>query len=133
MFFRLPGLKSILVASLVTSLLFLTALSPYQTQAREFSIGTETEAKMVNAQVIDSPMPEIPSDYQKEAFKSLLTARFNIAADAKFTVALLDSSGVEEIDKLVLKTLKKWKFKAATLDDKPVASTRKLRIEIEVE
>lgn len=101
--------------------------------AKEYSIGMSHEAKMVNAKVLESPEPEIPSEFQDEAFKSVVTARFSIKPDSSFSVALVEPSGNEEIDKIVLKTLKKWKFQAATLDDEPVSSTRKIRVEIEVE
>ncbi|MBX9686790.1 MAG: energy transducer TonB [Candidatus Obscuribacterales bacterium] len=120
------GLK---LAMLILSLFL--AVCPLE--AREFSLGTDEEAKMIDAQVLEAPSPEIPAEYQSEAFKSNLTARFNISAEGKVEVKLLDSSGVEEIDKLVLSTLKKWRFKPASLDDRPVASNRKLKIELEVE
>ncbi len=108
-------------------------LSFQSCQAKEFSLGTQEESKMVDATAIESPKPEIPDDFKDEAFKSSVTARFSIAVDGKFTVKLLDSCGNEDIDKLVLATLKNWKFKPATVDEKPVASNRKLKIELEVE
>jgi protein TonB len=100
---------------------------------KEYSMGTQEESKMVVAKVIDSPKPEIPDDFKDEAFKSNVTARFSIDAEGKFTVKLIESSGNEDIDKIVLSTLNKWKFKPATVDDKPVASNRKLKIELEIE
>jgi TonB family protein len=118
----------ILLAIVVSLLTGVSSVS-----AREFSLGTQTESKKVDAKAIDAPAPEIPSDYQDESFKSTITARFNIAADGKVKVDMLTGSGNEEIDKIVLTTLKKWKFQPATVDDEPVASTRKLKIELEVE
>ncbi len=102
-------------------------------QAKEYSLGTQEESKMINAKVLESPQPEIPDDFKDEAFKSSVMARFSIAADGKFVVKLLESSGNEDIDKLVLATLKKWKFQPAMLDEKPVPSNRKLKIELEIE
>ena len=121
-----------LAGSLLVLALSLTAFA-LPVDAREYSIGIQEESKKVDAQVLDAPLPEIPSEFQSEAFKSMLTARFHIEADGKFAVKLLDSSGSEEIDQLVLSTLKKWKFRPATVDNKPVASTRKLRVELEIE
>lgn len=106
---------------------------PIGGQAKEYSIGTQEESKLVDAKVIESPKPEIPSEYNDEAFTTTCTARFSIDAKGEFTVKLLDTTGNEDIDKLILKTLKKWKFKPATVDDKPVASNRKLKIELEIE
>ncbi len=118
---------------ILITLLCLGLQTPLSIEAKEYSIGTQSESKLVDAKVLESPSPEIPSEYNDEAFKSTCTARFNIDAKGAFTVKLLESSGNEEIDKLVLKTLKKWKFKPATLDDEPVVSSRKLKIELEIE
>lgn len=108
-------------------------LSSNLAEAKEYSLGTQEESKMVDAKVIESPPPEIPTDLRDEAFKSSVSVRFNIEADGKVGVKLLDSSGSEDIDKLILGTLKKWKFKPATVDDRPVPSSRKLKIELEIE
>lgn len=118
---------------LLLPLLCCTLLCIQSCQAKEYSLGTQEESKMIDAKVVESPKPEIPDDFKDEAFKSVVTARFSIDAQGKFTVKLIDSSGNDDIDKLVMTALKKWKFKPATLDDKPVASTRKLKIELEVE
>lgn len=102
-------------------------------EAKEYSLGIQEESKRVEAKILNSPEPEIPAEYKDEAFKSSVIARFNIGADGKFEVKILDSSGNEDIDKIVISTLKKWKFQAATVDEKPVASTRKLKVELEIE
>ncbi len=117
------------------SLILLCSLSGFVpvSEAKEFSIGTHVESERVEAKVLESPMPEIPAEYQHEAFKTAVHARFAIAADGKFTVSLIDSCGIEEMDRLVLRTLKKWKFQPATIDGDPVESSRKLRIELEIE
>jgi TonB family protein len=114
-------------------LLALIVGSGFAAEAKEYSIGVQEESKRIDAKVLDSPSPEIPSEMKDEAFKTGVTARFNIAADGKVAVALLSSSGNEDIDKIVLDTLKKWKFQPATVNNEPVASSRKLKIELEVE
>ena len=114
-------------------LLALTVGTGFAVEAKEYSIGIQQESKRIDAKVLDSPTPEIPSEMQDEAFKTAVTARFSIAADGKVAVALLSTSGNEDIDKIVLDTLKKWKFQPATVNDEPVASSRKLKIELEVE
>lgn len=101
--------------------------------AKEYSIGAQEESRLIEAKVLDAPTPEIPSDMHEEAFKTTVTARFNIAADGKVAVALLAPSGNEDIDRVVLNTLKKWRFAPAMVNDAPVASSRKLKIELEVE
>ena len=105
----------------------------HDASAKEYSLGTESESVMIAAKLTSSPEPEIPSEFKGEAFKSIVTARFKIDKEGKFAVTLLEPSGNEDIDKIVMKTLKTWKFKPATLDGVAVASTRKIRVEIEVE
>ena len=128
------GMKKPLNICLVgLSALLLVNFAAFSVHAKEYSIGMSHEAKRVNAKVVESPEPEIPPEFKDDAFASVVTARFNIQPDSSFTVALIERSGNEEIDRIVLKTLRKWKFQAATLDDEPIASTRKIRVEIEVE
>lgn len=117
----------------VLSAVIVEVLNSPVVDAKEYSISTTQESVRVNAKILESPEPEIPAEYQHEAFKSAVTARFAIQPDGKFAVTLVEGSGNEEIDRIVLTTLKKWKFKAATLDEHPIESTRKIRIEIEVE
>jgi len=45
----------------------------------------------------------------------------------------LTTSGSNQVDEITLDTLRHWKFKPATVDDQPVTSTRKIRVEFEVE
>lgn len=101
--------------------------------AKEFSIGLQSESKHVEAVILENPKPELPSEMKSEAFKTTCTARFHIEPSGKFEVKLLESTQNDEIDHLVITTLKKWKFKPASLDGTPVASTRKLKIELEIE
>ena len=102
-------------------------------QPKEFSIGLQSESKHVEAVILENPKPELPSDMKSEAFKTTCTARFHIEPSGKFEVKLLDSTQNEDIDHLVVATLKKWKFRPASVDGNPVASTRKLKIELEVD
>ena len=113
--------------------LMVSASSMGSCSAKEFSIGTQSESKLVNAVIVSNPVPEIPSEFKGEAFKSCCLAKFKIDHEGKCDVHLQESTGNQEIDHIVIATLKKWKFKPAMLDETPVASTRKLRIELEVD
>ena len=101
--------------------------------AKTYDAGTEAGAEFVQAQVVESPQPVIPPALHENCFKSCCLARFMIAADGKSKVKLLSSSGSDEIDDITLETLRKWKFKPAMLDGKPVASTRRIKVEFEVD
>lgn len=114
-------------------LLALACQTVTSADAKEFSIGLQNESKHEEAVVLENPKPELPTEMKSEAFKTTCTARFHIEPSGKFEVKLLDSTQNEEIDRIVVATLKKWKFKPASVDGNPVASTRKLKLELEIE
>ena len=101
--------------------------------AKSYSIGTETAADYEHAEVISNPQPTVPPGVHEECFKSCCIARFHIDALGKTKVKLLSSTGSEEIDDITLSTLKRWKFRPATLDGKPVPSTRKIKVEFQID
>jgi protein TonB len=97
-----------------------------------FKIGTNTSSRYEDAQALEAPRPEIPSELAADCFKSCCVARFKIKNDGKYSVMLVSTSGSEEVDEVALSTLRRWRFKPAMLDGKPVESTRKIRVEFEV-
>ncbi len=98
-----------------------------------FSLGVQESSNWVQAEPIVCPKPEIPSELHEQCHKSCCIARFTILEDGKHKVKLLASSGVPEVDEIALSTLKRWKFKPATMNGKAVESSRKIRVEFEVE
>ena len=56
-----------------------------------------------------------------------------IKDDGKYSVKLISSSGSEQVDDIAIDTLRRWKFKPALLDGKPVDSSRKIRVEFQVD
>jgi protein TonB len=116
-----------------TALLAAIAFIPALAAPKEFSLGTENEQDFRPAVALASPHPEIPSEMHEECFKSCCIARFLIKQDGKFDVKLLTSTGNEDLDEIALKTLKQWKFRPATLNGEPVPSTRRIKIQFEVE
>ena len=87
----------------------------------------------MDAEVLNSPQPMIPAELHEQCFKSCCIARFIINPDGKTAVKLLTSSGSDEIDEITLSTLKRWKFRPAMLNGKPVQSTRRVKVEFEIE
>jgi protein TonB len=96
-------------------------------------VGTTESSKYEDAMAVDCPRPEIPAELHEQCFKSCCIARFLIKADGKSSVKLISSSGSEEVDDIAIDTLRRWRFKPALLDGKPVESTRKIKVEFEVE
>lgn len=101
--------------------------------ATTLTLGTDYSSSYKIAEPIYSPEPEISAELKEQCFKSACTAKFLIKADGKISVALLASSGCPEVDDMALTTLRRWRFKPATLDGKPIESTRKIRVEFEIE
>jgi protein TonB len=106
---------------------------PSNSGAKTYDAGTEESSTFVEAQVVSNPAPVIPEAMHENCFKSCCIARFMIGADGKSKVKLLSSSGSDEIDDITVQTLRQWKFKPAMLDGKPVASTRRIKVEFEID
>jgi TonB family protein len=107
--------------------------SPVCAQLKTFSAGTASTATYLDAKPIVNPMPKIPAHLHEECFTSCCVARFKIDAKGVHQVKLITSSGNADIDEITLSTLRRWKFKPAMLDGKPVPTTRRLRVEFEVD
>jgi protein TonB len=84
------------------------------------------------ARAIVKPMPQIPDDLRDEAFSTVALARFHIAADGTFTVELAKTTQNPRLNRLLLETLKNWRFFPATSNGIPVASTQDVVIKLEV-
>lgn len=84
------------------------------------------------AQAIVRPMPQIPDDLREEALHVVALARFHVAADGSATVELAKPTPNPRLNRLLLETLKNWKFFPAMKDGMPVASTEEITIRIDV-
>ena len=84
------------------------------------------------ARAIIRPMPQIPDDLRDGAFHSAALARFHIAVDGSVAVELTKSTPNPRLNRILLDSLKKWRFIPAIKDGKPVASTEEIVVKIEV-
>jgi protein TonB len=101
--------------------------------ATTLNIGTEYSSSYKIAEPTYSPEPEISSELKEQCCKFSCTAKFIIKADGKISVSLVTSSGSPEVDDIALTTLRRWRFKPATIDGNPIDSTRRIRVEFEIE
>jgi periplasmic protein TonB len=85
-----------------------------------------------NAQPILRPLPVIPDDLRQDAMNETATARFHVAADGSATVELVKPTQNPRLNRLLLDSLKHWKFMPVIKDGKPVASTEDLVIRVQV-
>ena len=96
------------------------------------SRSSTTDTGNMGAQVLDKPLPKIPDDLREQAFSVAAMARFRIAADGTATVELATPTPNPRLNRLLLDTLKNWKFFPAMKDGKPVASVQDIRVQFEV-
>lgn len=84
------------------------------------------------AQAIVRPMPQIPDDLRQEALSAVAIARFHVAIDGTATVELIKPTPNLRLNRLLLETLKNWRFFPSMKDGKPEASIQELSIKVEV-
>jgi protein TonB len=85
------------------------------------------------AQAIVRPMPQIPDDLRQEALSTAAIARFHVATDGTVTVELVKPTPNPRLNRLLLDTLKNWRFFPAMKDGKPVESTQEISIKVDVQ
>jgi protein TonB len=119
------------ISKLIIFFLFFFAITN-GANATTLNLGAEYSSNYKIAEPVYTPEPEISSELHEQCFKSCCIAKFLIKKDGKTSVALLSSSGSSEVDDITLTTLRRWKFKPATLDGQPIDSSRKIKVEFEV-
>lgn len=84
------------------------------------------------ARAIVRPMPQIPDELRQDALSTAAVARFRVAVDGTATVDLIKPTSNPRLNRLLLDTLKNWRFFPAMKDGKPVATTEEIVIKVEV-
>jgi protein TonB len=84
------------------------------------------------AQALVRPLPTIPDELREEAMNEAATARFTIAVDGSATVELVKPTQNPRLNRLLLDTLKKWKFMPAIKQGQPVPSVEVMIIRLHV-
>jgi protein TonB len=77
-------------------------------------------------------MPQIPDDLREEAFSSAALARFHITVDGSVSVELAKPTPNPRINRILLESLRKWRFMPAIKNGKPVSSTEEIVVKVEV-
>ncbi len=82
---------------------------------------------------IFQPLPNIPDELRERAFHSDAIVRFHIAADGSVTkVELIKPSFNNRLDEMLLRSLRRWKFSAASSGEVKV-SIQDIRVRFLVE
>jgi protein TonB len=81
---------------------------------------------------IVAPPPVIPPYLQDQEINSSVVIEFLVNNQGVATPRLIGSSGNEELDAVALETVKKWQFRPAEQNHKPIDAKVRLRINFQV-
>jgi periplasmic protein TonB len=106
--------------------------APVATSPAATTNNTAVPDRNRSAQPSVQPLPVIPDDLRQDAMNEVAKARFHIAADGSVTVELVKPTQNPRLNRLLLETLKVWKFTPAIIDGKPVASEEVIVVRVQV-
>ena len=78
------------------------------------------------------PRPAIPDELRDADLNAAFEGLFTVHADGTATVKMVSSTGNSALDGLALDAARRWTFRPATRDGRPVESYLRLRIEFDV-
>jgi periplasmic protein TonB len=84
------------------------------------------------ARAIYRPLPAIPDNLREQAIDVEALARFDVKADGTVSVVLVKPTPYPDLNRIILETLRTWKFFPAMDAGRPVASSQDVRIKLEV-
>jgi protein TonB len=84
------------------------------------------------ARAIYQPLPEIPEALRRRRIELVTVARFEVSPSGSATVELITPTSEPELNRVLLETLKSWRFFPAMSQGKPVASAVEIRIPVSV-
>jgi TonB family protein len=102
---------------------------PEENQTHGGSELTPTHGPMA----VYSPSPHIPSYLQEKELHVSVVIDFFVSALGHATPRLVGSSGNEELDAIAIEAAKKWQFRPAEKDHRPIDAKVRLRILFEVQ
>jgi len=85
-----------------------------------------------DAEPIFEPLPELTAEMKKRPFNANIRVRVTVDADGSHEEELTQGTGDSEIDALVIKTMRRWKWRPAYRDGEKVKTTRPYRFRINI-
>lgn len=98
----------------------------------QFTLGAQESSDFQGAEVISAVKPEVPEELKEECLEACCVAKCTVLANGKTKVALVHSCGCPQADDIALNALRRWKFRPARLNGKPVESCRKIKVEFQI-
>ena len=105
---------------------------PFTPSQQEPTKTSNSVTQNVSAKAIYQPIPQIPDALRQDALSASAVARFHVAINGTTTVELIRPTPNPKLNRLLLSTLKNWKFFPSMKDGKPAASIEEIVIKIEV-
>jgi protein TonB len=93
---------------------------------------TPIDSGRAAARALYRPLPVIPEELREQAIEMHALARFDIKVDGTATVQLVQPTPNPALNRIILDTLKTWRFFPAMQGGRPIASTQELRVTLEV-
>ena len=80
-----------------------------------------------------TPLPVIPDELRTEDLSASMIVEFTVSKTGEVADSqVIRSCGVKELDRVALETVKRWKFRPATIDGLPTQGKVRLTVEFEV-
>lgn len=113
------------------------ASSPDQTSSAQSGINppsaaTDTGPPGTSAHAVFQPLPELPDEARDEAFTAVALARFVVHPDGQCDVSLIEPTRNPTLNRLLLASLRQWRFAAATDHGHAIETTVDLRVHFNV-
>ncbi len=84
------------------------------------------------AVLVSQPRPSLPDNLLQSDLHAVFRALFTIHPDGTADVQMLQSTGTAQLDNLAMQFARRWTWRPATLDGRPVQSFQRLRVEFDV-
>ena len=126
--------RALVIASLLASGYAAWAAQP-AANTGESAAGSDTlpQASIDNASRMSNP-PIYPVDVQKRGVTGMVVMIVDVAVDGSVSAAKIDrSAGDQRLDASALEAVKKWKFRPAMKNGKPVVSQARVPVDFRIE
>lgn len=95
--------------------------------------SSQDGTRQMGARALYQPKPVVPEDLRDQTMHIVVTARIHIGTDGNVTVELVNPAPDPRVNRLVLNTLKTWRFFPAIQAGKPVESVQDVKVAIDVD
>lgn len=107
--------------------------APANASSNSSPSNAEHQSGSSGARAIYQPLPDVPDEAREEAFTAIALARFVVHADGHCDVSLIEPTRNPTLNRLLLTSLRQWRFAPATEGGHAVETTIDLRVHFNVQ